>query len=87
MKIFENKGEEAATAEVDQLYKWNLFETIIFKDITKSKRRKYCDAIMLLTKNNNGDVKGRSVFNGNSHVYGWLKSRKLVQLQQVRVLW
>ena len=55
--------------EVDQLYKRNCFEPILVKDITTSQRRKACDSIMLPTENNNGDVKGRSVFNSKkSHV-------------------
>ena len=64
MKIFENKGEEAVTAEVDQLYKQNCFEMILFKYLTTYERLKACYPIILLTENNNGYVKRRSMLNG-----------------------
>ena len=51
-------------AEVNQIYTRNWFEPITVKDITTSERRKYCDAIMLFTENNNGHIKGIAVFNG-----------------------
>ena len=51
-------------AEFNQLCKQYCFETILVKDLTTSERKKYFDAIMLLTENNNGDVKGKGVFNG-----------------------
>ena len=50
--------------EVYQLCKRNCLEPILFKDLTSSERRKYCDDIMLLTDKNNGDVKGRDLING-----------------------
>ena len=50
--------------EVYQLCKRNCLEPILFKDLTSSGRRKYCDDIMLLTEKNNGDVKGRDMING-----------------------
>ena len=70
LDIFENKGEEAATAEIDQLYKQNIFETVLVNDITKYERRKSCDDNMLLKENTNGSVKGRSMIYGkNSRVW------------------
>ena len=50
------------TAEVDELYKRNRFKQILVKYLTASERRKACDAIMLSTYKNNGDVNGRDVF-------------------------
>ena len=71
MKIFETKGEETETAEVNQLYKQDFFEPIIFKYLTTYEIRKSCDVIILFT---------------NSYVYERLNRRQIVQLQRMRLL-
>ena len=51
-------------AEVDHLYKQKCFEPILVKDLTTQEKIKACDAIMLLTDNNNEYIKGRDLLNG-----------------------
>ena len=71
LKIFGEKGEEAAKTELDQLHRRLCFAPISVAELTKDEKRKAQYAIMLLTEKRSGEIKGRAVYNGKS-TRNWL---------------
>ena len=62
LKIFEERGEEAAMAELDQLHRRVCFTPISMKDLTAEEKRKAQLALMLLSEKSSGKIKGRAVY-------------------------
>jgi hypothetical protein len=66
LKIFKERGKDAAMKELDQLVKRSCWTPISIKDLKESEKKKAVDAMMLLAEKNDGvTVKGRCVFKGN----------------------
>jgi hypothetical protein len=64
MKMFGDKGLQAATKELDQLHQQNYFTPIDVSKMTPSEKKKAQQALMFLTEKQDGTVKGRMVYNG-----------------------
>ncbi|CAJ1944703.1 unnamed protein product [Cylindrotheca closterium] len=62
LKIFKERGKEAALKELDQLIKRSCWTPISIGELTESKKRKAVDAMMLLAEKNSGDITGRFVY-------------------------
>ncbi|CAJ1966431.1 unnamed protein product [Cylindrotheca closterium] len=65
LKIFKERGKEAALKELDQLIKRSCWTPISIGELTESEKRKAVDAMMLLAEKNSGDIKGCFVYKGN----------------------
>ena len=64
LKIFKERGEEAASKELDQLHKRNCFTPIDLLTLSPEEVRKTVEALMFLTEKRDQSVKGRLVYNG-----------------------
>ena len=71
LKVFGERGQEAAKQEMDQLYKRNCFTPVNVKEMTKSERKKAQRALLFLTEKRDGSCKGRTVYDG-SRTREWL---------------
>ena len=65
LKVFGDKGHEAAMKELDQLVKRNCWSPIDVAAMTPQEKKRAVDAMMLLAQKNDGTIKGRCVFKGN----------------------
>ena len=64
LKIFKERGSEAAMKELDQLHKRNCFTPIDVSQLTANEKRKAQEALMFLTEKRDHSCKGRMVYNG-----------------------
>ena len=64
LKVYGERGKEAAVQELTQLYKRNCFTPIAIKDLTQKEREKAQQALMFITEKKDGSIKGRMVYNG-----------------------
>ena len=64
LKVFGEKGREAAIKEVKQMLQRTCFVPISVKELTPEERRRTVEAILLLTEKRDGSNKGRLVYNG-----------------------
>ena len=64
LKKFGDRGEVATYNELEQLHKRTCFSPIHIADMTKEEKRKAQAALLFLTENRTGNVKGRLVYNG-----------------------
>ena len=64
LKLFGERGTNAAINEVDQLHRRTCFTPQLVSEMTAEEKRKAQAALMFLTEKRNGEVKGRMVFNG-----------------------
>ena len=64
LKVFKDKGEVAAKAELSQLHKRMCFKALAVKELTQLERQRAQEGLMLLTRKQSGDVKGRLAYNG-----------------------
>ncbi len=64
LKKFGQRGVDAATKEMDQLYRQNCFTPIDVSSMTQEERRKTVEALMFLTEKRDKTIKGRMVYNG-----------------------
>ena len=64
LKVFKEKGVQAAKKEADQLHGREAFAPIDVATLTDIEREHACDAIMFLSEKRDKTVKGRMVFNG-----------------------
>ena len=71
LKIFGDKGRDAAMKELQQLVERNCWEPKLISELTAEEKRKAVDSMMLLAEKNDGSVKGRHVFKG-SESRDWL---------------
>src|SRR6056300_1355 len=71
LKVFGDRGHEAAMKELKQLVERNCWKPIDVGKMTPSEKQKAVDAMMLLAKKNDGTIKGRCVFKG-SETRDWL---------------
>ncbi|CAJ1946167.1 unnamed protein product, partial [Cylindrotheca closterium] len=66
LKIFKERGKDAAMKELDQLIKRSCWKPISIEKLKPTERKKAVDAMMLLAEKNDGvTIKGRCVFKGN----------------------
>ncbi|CAJ1931211.1 unnamed protein product, partial [Cylindrotheca closterium] len=66
LKIFKERGKDAAMKELDQLIKHSCWTRISIEKLKLTERKKAVDAMMLLAEKNDGiTIKGRCVFKGN----------------------
>ena len=65
LKIFKERGKDAAMKELDQLIKRSCWTPRRISELKESEKRKAVDAMMLLAEKHTGEVKGRYVFRGN----------------------
>ena len=65
LKIFKDRGKEAALQELEQLIKRSCWSPISVKGLTPSEKREAVDAMMLLSEKNGGTIKGGCVYRGN----------------------
>ena len=66
IKLFGERGEQAATKEWDQLHRRKCFVPVDISTLTEQEKKRAQQAIMLLTEKRNGDIKGRAVYNGKT---------------------
>src|SRR5210317_1889419 len=71
LKVFGDRGHEAAMKELKQLVERNCWKPIDVGKMTPSEKQKAVDAMMLLAEKNDGTIKGRCVFKG-SETRDWL---------------
>ena len=71
LKVFGNKGHDAAMKELDQLVKRNCWSPIDVATLSPQEKKRAVDAMMLLAQKNDGTIKGRCVFKG-SDTRDWL---------------
>ena len=64
LKVFKDEGEVAAKAELSQLHKRMCFKALAVKELTQLERQRAQEGLMLLTRKQSGDVKGRLAYNG-----------------------
>ena len=64
IKLFGERGKEAAKKEWDQLHRRQCFVPIHIASLSDIEKDRAQQAIMLLTEKRNGDIKGRAVYNG-----------------------
>ena len=64
LKKFGERGEAAATKEMNQLHRRNCFTPIDVATMTDEERRKSVDALMFLGEKRDKSIKGRMVYNG-----------------------
>ena len=64
LKIFGERGWQAAEKEITQLNMRNCFGPVSVKDLKQSEIAKAVEGIMLLTEKRDKSVKGRYVYNG-----------------------
>ena len=64
LKKFGERGEAAATKEMDQLHQRNCFTPIDVATMSNEERRKSVDALMFLGEKRDKTIKGRMVYNG-----------------------
>ncbi|CAJ1960266.1 unnamed protein product [Cylindrotheca closterium] len=66
LKVFKERGKDAAMKELDQLVERSCWTPVSIKDLKESEKKKAVDAMMLLAEKNDGvTVKGHCVFKGN----------------------
>ena len=66
LKLFGDKGKEAAQSEIQQLHSRKCFKPISVNEMTSVERRRAQRAMMLLTEKRDGTKKGRAVFDGRA---------------------
>ncbi|CAJ1944904.1 unnamed protein product [Cylindrotheca closterium] len=71
LKIFKERGKEAALKKLDQLIKQSCWTPISIGESAESEKRKADGAMMLLAEKNSGDIKGRFIDKG-SETRDWL---------------
>ena len=76
LEKFDQKGEEAARKELDQLYRRNCFEPVSVKTMTTKERMKAQETLLFLTEKRDGAIKGRAVYNGKP-TRDWLSREDL----------
>ena len=64
VKKFGKRGEEAASKELDQLYRRNCFTPLDVSTLTPSEKEKAQEGLMFLSEKRDGSIKGRMVYNG-----------------------
>ena len=64
IKLFRERGEQAATKEWDQFHRRKCFVPVDIASLTEKEKKRAQQAVMLLTEKRNGDIKGRAVYNG-----------------------
>ena len=64
LKLFGQKGREAAASEMGQLHNRECFHPIHVSDMSASEKSKAQEALMFLSEKKSGVVKGRTVYNG-----------------------
>jgi hypothetical protein len=64
LKVFGEKGSQAAGKELDQLHQRNAFVPLNVSKLSTEEKRKAMDALMFLTEKRDGTIKGRMVYNG-----------------------
>ena len=75
LKLFKEKGEAAATKEMEQLIKRNCFSPIHVEELSESEKRKAVDSMLLLAQKNDNTIKGRCVFRG-SQTRDWISKEE-----------
>ena len=65
LKLFGEKGEEAARAELRQLVQRHCYTPVDISTLTESELKKAQRTMMLLSQKSSGEVKGRQVFDGS----------------------
>ena len=79
LKLFGERGKEAAQEELEQLVERVCWEPTHVEDMTDLERQQAQDAMMLLAEKNTGEIKGRCVFKETEQENGWGKQKHQVQ--------
>ena len=66
LKKFEEKGEEAARKELDQLCKRNCFMPVSVREQTPRETQKAQSSLMFVNEKRDETVKGRLVYDGRA---------------------
>ena len=80
LKMFKERGEEAAMTELDQLHRRVCFTPILVKELTAEEKCKAQLALMLLSKSPAAKSKPEMYTTAKTHVIGSLKRTRLVLL-------
>ena len=70
LEKFGEKGRDAATKELDQLYRRNCFEPILVKDMTQRERMKAQEILLFLTKKGTEPSREELCTTGNQQEIG-----------------
>ena len=65
LKVFGDKGREAAKSEMEQLHDRACFAPVLVNSMTARERQRAQKALMFVTEKRDGRIKGRMVYDGS----------------------